>query len=229
MKKIFTIIVIFSLHIHLIAQSNLLHKVTDPAIGQWEDGDHAGYADESGQMIIPFGKYKYCYTEKFDKIAFVGFTDQKGIYAIDRNENVLFQVFISDNLPDVIKENTFRIENNGKIGFADRNGKVIISPQFDAAWPFQEGFAGVSIGGAEKQIGNYKIYTGKWKFINKNGIPINSEEYDDLRPFTNGTALVMKNGKWGKINQNGNIVLPIKFTFEIACQEKNFKHSKNVE
>lgn len=219
MKTIFTFILIISLHIHLIAQSNLLYKVTDPAIDQWEEGDQVGYADEKGQMIIPFGKYKYCYTEKFDKIAFVGFDDRKGVYAIDRNENVLFQVFISDNLPDVIKENSFRIENNGKIGFADMDGKVIISPQFDAAWPFQEGFAGVSKGGAEKQIGNYKIYIGKWKFINKNGISINSEEYDDLRPFTNGTALVMKNGKWGKINLNGTIVLPIKYTFEIANQE----------
>lgn len=219
MKTILTFVLIFSLHIHLIAQSNLLHKVTDPAIVQWEEGDQAGYADENGQMIIPLGKYKYCYTEKFDKIAFVGFADREGIYAIDRNENVLFKVFISDNLPDLIKDHTFRIEHNGKIGFADTSGKVIISPQFDAAWPFQEGFAGVSTGGTEKQTGNYKIYTGKWKFINMKGMPIHSEEYDDLRPFTNGTALVMKNGKWGKINQNGTLVLPVKYTFEIANQE----------
>lgn len=219
MKTILTFVLIFSLHIYLIAQSNLLHKVTDPAIVQWEEGDQAGYADENGQMIIPLGKYKYCYTEKFDKIAFVGFADREGIYAIDRNENVLFKVFISDNLPDLIKDHTFRIEHNGKIGFADTSGKVIISPQFDAAWPFQEGFAGVSTGGTEKQTGNYKIYTGKWKFINMKGMPIHSEEYDDLRPFTNGTALVMKNGKWGKINQNGTLVLPVKYTFEIANQE----------
>lgn len=219
MKTILTFVLIFSLHIHLIAQSNLLHKVTDPAIVQWEEGDQAGYADENGQMIIPLGKYKYCYTEKFDKIAFVGFADREGIYAIDRNENVLFKVFISDNLPDLIKDHTFKIEHNGKIGFADTSGKVIISPQFDAAWPFQEGFAGVSTGGTEKQTGNYKIYTGKWKFINMKGMPIHSEEYDDLRPFTNGTALVMKNGKWGKINQNGTLVLPVKYTFEIANQE----------
>ena len=220
MKTIFTFILIFTLHIHLLAQSNLLHRVTDPSIAQWEEGDNVGYADANGNMIIPFGKYKYCYTEKFDKIAFVGIANREGIYAIDRNENVLFKVYITDNKPDIIQENTFRIESNGKIGFADIYGNVIISPQFNAAWPFQEGFAGVSTGGTKKQTGDYQTYTGgKWKFINKNGIPINNEEYDDLRPFKNGAALVMKAGKWGKINQNGELVLPIKYTFDSANQQ----------
>lgn len=217
MKTIFILILILTFHIDVPAQSGILHRVTDPNIPQWEEGDPAGYADTNGNIIIPLGKYKFCYSEEFDKIAFVGSVDRKGIYAIDRNENVLFQVYITDNQPDPIKENTFRIENNGKIGFANTHGDVIIPPQFDAAWPFEEGFAGIGFGGTHKQIGDHKTYvSGKWKFINKHGIPIHEEEYDDLRPFKNGTALVMKAGKWGKINSNGILVVPIKYTFDEA-------------
>lgn len=220
MKTILTYILILTFHTSIFAQSGTLHKAIDPSITQWEEGDNVGYADANGNMIIPFGKYKFCYSETFDKIAFVGFANREGIYTIDRNENVLFKVYITDNKPDPIKENTFRIENNGKIGFADIYGNVIISPQFDAAWPFQEGFAGVGTGGTQKEKGDCKTYTGgKWKFINKNGQPINNEEYDDLRPFINGTALVMKNGKWGKINQNGVLIVPLKYTFNIANQQ----------
>ncbi|MBD9179724.1 MAG: WG repeat-containing protein [Odoribacter splanchnicus] len=219
MKTILIYILTFTFHISLFAQSGILYKVTDPSVAQWERGDGVGYADASGNMIIPFGKYRYCYSETFDKIAFVDIANRDGIYAIDRNENVLFKVFISDNGPDPIKENTFRIVDHDKIGFADINGNVIISPQFDAAWSFQEGFAGVSIGGTKKGTGEFQTYTGKWKFIDKTGRPINNEEYDDIRPFSNGTALVMKDGKWGKINQNGVLVVPLKYTFNIANQQ----------
>ena len=213
MKTILTFVLILALHIHLSAQSNILHRVTDPEVEQWELGEKAGYADEKGNMVIPLGKYKYCYSEKFDKMAIIGFNDRQGVYAIDRNENVLFEVFIADNGPDRIQENSFRIISNKKIGYADTNGHVILPPQFDAAWPFREGFAGVSTRSFQKN-GNTSTYVGKWKFINKKGIPINNEEYDDLRSFEDGKASVMKNGKWGKINNKGVLVTPMKYTFD---------------
>ncbi len=41
----------------------------------------------------------------------------------------------------------FRIEQNGKWGFIDKTGKVVIEPQFDDAWLFREGgLASVKIG-----------------------------------------------------------------------------------
>src|SRR5712692_7147714 len=48
-------------------------------------------------------------------------------------------------------------EENGKWGYIDKTGKMIISPQFDQAWGFQEGLAAVKI---HSEDGN-----GKWGFI----------------------------------------------------------------
>lgn len=36
---------------------------------------------------------------------------------------------------------------NGKYGYIDKTGKIIITPQFDEAYPFSEGLASVKIGG----------------------------------------------------------------------------------
>lgn len=209
------IILIYTINFSLSGQTSVLHRVTDPKVEQWERGDSVGYADAKGNMVIPFGKYRYCYNEEFDKIAFVALQDRSGMYAIDRKENVLFEVFMSDTEPDLVQEGVFRIKKGNKIGFANMEGNIILPPQFDGAWPFSDGFSGICIGGTFKKDGDYTILVGgKWKFIDKSGKPINAEEYDDLRPFRNGVASVEKNGKWGRINQKGEIVVPIKYTFD---------------
>lgn len=217
MKTIFLFILIHTFCVSLFSQTSVLHRVTDPKVEQWELGDSVGYADEKGNMVIPFGKYRYCYSEEFDKIAFVGLQNRPGAYAIDRKENILFQVFIDDNWPDMVQDGVFRIQENNKIGYADMQGNIILAPQFDGAWPFSEGIARVCIGGTLKKEGDYTILEGgKYKFIDKSGKPINSDTYDDLRSFKNGIALAEKNGKWGKINRKGVIVMPIKYTFNEA-------------
>ncbi len=40
----------------------------------------------------------------------------------------------------------FRIEQNGKVGFIDNTGKIIIKPQFDDGWGFDEGLAPIRVG-----------------------------------------------------------------------------------
>ena len=41
----------------------------------------------------------------------------------------------------------YPIQDGGKLGYIDRNGKVVINPQFDWAGEFSEGLANVGIGG----------------------------------------------------------------------------------
>ena len=57
------------------------------------------------------------------------------------------------------------VQVDGKDGFIDKTGKIIINPQFDFAYVFREGLAKVEIGhGAAKKVG-YIDKTGKyiWK------------------------------------------------------------------
>ena len=84
-----------------------------------------GYINSKGDTIIPIGKYVYCYTEVFDKIAIVLPKGAKDFIAIDRNEKELFKVLVMDNGPDIVREGMFRIKLKDKIGFANMEGNII--------------------------------------------------------------------------------------------------------
>jgi hypothetical protein len=45
---------------------------------------------------------------------------------------------------------------NGKYGYIDKTGKIVIKPQFDKAYDFSEGLASISL-------------NGKWGFIDNTG------------------------------------------------------------
>lgn len=103
-----------------------------------------GYKNRNGDIVIAAGKYAMCITDTFRTYAIVA-KPQSGFVAIDRGENILYEVFPYDNGPDNVSEGLFRIKDHDKIGFADaKTGKVIIRPQFDCAWPFEHGVAKVS-------------------------------------------------------------------------------------
>lgn len=159
-----------------------------------------GYMNSSGKMIIPFGKYLFCYTEKFDKMAIVSIKDKPGFYAINRREIILFEVLTYDNGPDGFNEGLVRIRKNGKIGFANDKGEILISPKFDAAKPFSKGYAAICIGGVNEKRGEYvERINGKWGLIDKSGRYILNPIYEDLKNYE-GKIEVKENKVWKTIN-----------------------------
>jgi len=136
--------------------------------------DEYGYKNLSGDTIIPLGKYGICFTDTFKTYAFV-LKPHSGFVAIDRQENVLYQVFSIDNGPDKASDELFRIIKNSKIGFANSlTGKVIIKPQFDCAWPFRNGVAKVSMECTKVPDGEYSTWVSdKWYYIDKSGKKLN--------------------------------------------------------
>ncbi|MGZ3848664.1 MAG: WG repeat-containing protein [Flavisolibacter sp.] len=128
-----------------------------------------GYVNAKGDTAIQLGKYPMCYTDKFDKFAIVS-TKDKGLVGIDRNENVVFNVYVFDNGPDYPSNGLFRIIKDGKIGYANLNGQIVIQPQFDCAYPFKNGKAKVGKGCKEKTDGEHRWWTeGNWYTIDKKG------------------------------------------------------------
>lgn len=127
-------------------ETESLSKVSDISeylLKAYDSSDATGYTDPAGYTVIPFGKYHMCFTDTFRTYAIV-VKDSK-IVAIDQKENVLYQVYDFDNGPDYASDHLFRIVVNHKMGFADVvSGKIIISPQFDCAFPFEDGIAKVS-------------------------------------------------------------------------------------
>jgi len=97
----------------------------------------------------------------------------------------------------------FRIIKDGKYGFIDQTGKVVIAPQFDSASDFSEGLALVRIGGES---------TGKYGFIDKTGNYVSDPQFGDALSFSEGLAAVKTGGEWGYIDKTGMIAIDPQFS-----------------
>jgi len=90
----------------------------------------------------------------------------------------------------------FLYQDNGKTGYIDQQGKIVIPARFAAAQEFSEGLAAVRIGG----------YYG---YIDKSGKTIISAQFDYATGFSHGLALVYKGPIAQYIDKSGHTVSPV--------------------
>lgn len=90
---------------------------------------------------------------------------------------------------------------DGKWGFIDRTGTVVIQPQFDDAGCFRNGIAPV-----EKNK--------KWGYVDQKGNVVIDFVWDWASDFYENRALVMSGRLWGYIDTKGSVV--IKPQFDLA-------------
>lgn len=135
----------------------------------------AGYKDQQGNIVIFPGEYVMCMTDTFYKYAMVMMVPDEGFVVIDRQENIVYDVFNFDNGADYVSDGLFRIVKNGKIGYADgRTLEIVIQPQFDCAYPFENGRAKVSTDCVTIEEYEHKIWkSDHWQFIDKKGKILN--------------------------------------------------------
>ncbi|MFH1515247.1 MAG: WG repeat-containing protein, partial [bacterium] len=119
---------------------------------------------------------------------------------------IVFMVFLcgfasSDMPANENNNNLFYVCVDGKYGFIDKTGKIVINPQFDETWHFSEDLAPVIIGDIE---------SGKWGFIDKTGKFVINPQFDWARDFLDGLAWAriggegfLGTGKWGVIDKTG--------------------------
>jgi hypothetical protein len=131
--------------------------------------DKCGFLSPKGDTVIS-AKYQYCMTDTLRHFAVVVNKDNK-LMAIDANDKPLYEVFMFDNGADYAAEGVFRIIKNNKIGYADaQTGKIVIEPQFDCAYPFEEGKAQVSRNCNLKKMDEYTMWESEeWEYIDKTG------------------------------------------------------------
>ena len=99
-----------------------------------------------------------------------------------------------------------RITQNGKYGYADRKGRIIIQPEYDYAWDFTEGLAVVGLKGSRG-------------VIDKSGDEIIPIEYGMALPYSEGLALVGRGGKYGFADRTGAVVIPLKFDYAYSFSD----------
>ena len=129
------------------------------------------YLSDTGDTIIPYGKYIKAYTDTIKTWGIVQKRDGQFI-AIDPVENVLFEVYNANDKPDEIRSGLFRVIVDGKIGYANAEGTIVIPAQYECAFPFFNGKARVAL--------NCKEISGsqgsdEWFFIDNKGQKLSPE------------------------------------------------------
>lgn len=92
----------------------------------------------------------------------------------------------------------FPIETNGKWGYIDKSGTIVITPQWNEAESFSEGLARVSV-------------DGKYGYINSNGEYVIKPQFDFAGDFSEGMAPVSIGDMYGYINNKGKYLINPQF------------------
>jgi WG repeat protein/DnaJ-like protein len=124
------------------------------------------------------------------------------------------------------------IHFGGVWGYVNKDGKLVIEPRFDDAYPFQEGLALVSDHGRYGYIdatGNYAVYpefscgrgysegmaavilSVHWGFVDREGRFAVTPLYLECGDFSEGLAPVNWRGRWGFIDREGRFVIRPRF------------------
>jgi len=157
-----------------ITTQEILIAVTDEQFLQY--GSRVAYVNRKGDTIIPFDKYAYLGTDTLthyaNVIEFLKDSSYGRWIAIDRNQNILYDIVFFDNGPDYFKEGFIRGKRNGKMGFANKYGQIVIPCKYDFVWWFEDGKAQVTYNALEirdKFEDPTTIESDEWFYIDKNG------------------------------------------------------------
>lgn len=108
----------------------------------------------------------------------------------------------------------FPITQNGKIGFIDRTGKIVIPPQFCGIQPKTytrpELAPGTLIDAFSEELLVASDCKG-WGLIDKTGKFVVKLQQDMIGVFSEGLMSVRIDGKWGYLDRTGNFAIPLQF------------------
>ncbi|MBN4072928.1 WG repeat-containing protein [Crocinitomix catalasitica] len=138
------------------------------------DSSLCGYINSEGDTTLKI-IYRFCFNDSISTFGSVISEDGKAL-AFDNKGNFMYEVFYVDNGPDYISEGLFRIVEGGKIGFATESGAVVIKPQYDCAFAFEDGMAQVSFDCQRIMVDEYEMWESEsWFYIDKEGVKIKRE------------------------------------------------------
>lgn len=106
-----------------------------------------------------------------DSLAMEQVSDGKWVI-MNSKKMALYAVFVYDNGPDYPSEGLIRVVKNGKIGYADaKTYEIVIEPQFDCAYPFENGKAKVSNQCQTVKEGENRSWVSDaWEYVDKSGV-----------------------------------------------------------
>lgn len=162
-------------------------------------GSKWGFVDKKGNEVIP-PKYDDAYQYNED-IAFVKMGNE--FQYIDKKGNTVFKAPFED-IDRLCHQGLIAVRKDGKMGFINKKGKLVIKPQFDNSQftHFTEGLAPVMVKENGKEL---------WGYINRKGKLKIKPQFDDAQNFTNGYSIIKQDGKYGFITAKGRIAIKPQF------------------
>ncbi|MGB3454648.1 MAG: WG repeat-containing protein [Moheibacter sp.] len=157
-----------------------------------------GYKDENQNIIV---KPKYSNGSLFyNGLALVSIIG-KGWTIINGNGEELtdFESIPGSIYNDFVEYDLISVKKDGKWGFINRNGELVIPYKYDIVGEFNEGLIPVKI-------------NNLWGFINEEDKLIIPAKYEKVTEFHDGLAGFYENGKWGFINKNDIVIIPAQYT-----------------
>lgn len=159
-----------------------------------------GFIDRDGKYVInPAYRQATIFSEG---IAFV-VSDNSAPQAIDKSGKSLFTLQQAEDV-SIFKDGlaSFSVigdDGSKKWGFVDKDGKIVIQPQFSLVDMFSEGRCAVAND------------SGKWGYIDKSGKIVINPQFDQAGKFSGGTAIVNLSGKFGTIDDSGKYIVNPQF------------------
>ncbi|WP_051568573.1 WG repeat-containing protein [Crocinitomix catalasitica] len=141
-------------------------------------GSKCGFVNSFGDTVINFGKYEVFDTVNFQSYAIV--KGENGIHGINRNGQIMFDAYLyGDFQLDEFSDGLLRVERNGKIGFINKKGEIVIQCQFECAENFENGQAKVALECNYNStiMNQVEMKSNNWYFINKKGNKIKTPKH----------------------------------------------------
>lgn len=157
-----------------------------------------GFIDTRGNVIIDY-QFKDVLGGRFIcGIAPIATLDDKFGYV--NRDGKIFALGLSKISVRPDSEGLLVYYKDGKHGFVDTNGEVVIKPQFDDVREFSDGMAAVKL-------------NNKWGYINKNGKMVIDCKYENALEFKEGLAPIQVFGLWGFIDKTGKNIIKAQYYY----------------
>jgi hypothetical protein len=213
------------------------HEPPAASLVPYRDKDWWGYADHSGNVVIP---------PKYERAKM--FSSGRAVVSIGKNCGIVdtagyLVVEVSYELCTVA-DGYLAVRIGGKSIVLDRTGKPITHETYDGTYRYlaSDGMIAVMRGGktgflnagklridfkleghSKPQDGRIPVANGdKWGAVDYDGKPVVPFEYDAIQPFFRGLALAKKDGKWGAIDRDGKVVIPFEYEFILGDADADY-------
>jgi len=179
-----------------------------------EDGK-SGYMDRRGNTVIE---------PRFDRAG--DFAEGLAVVALEKRRTYIdrrgvVQVTVPRQWRHVrpFSEGLAACRIDGKYGFFDRQGKLVIPPRYDEASDFREGLAAVGVDTGSRPYPKADHTSKVYGFIDKNGREVVQPTFRWASDFHEGLSYVCFEGGVGYIDERGTVVIRLEHEVN-ACPKR---------